>query len=94
MPIKTPLYGSGNGERVFTGSSQNAPIEALNTLLTLPFTLANQVMSGLAQSIQGLGGDGYDSRQFREFSPHGEVVPKMTTKQLTAKNIFGAGGSQ
>ncbi len=93
MPVGTVIYGSGDGSSMLSRSPRSmSPVDALGQALLLPFTLPLQIVESL-RSGPGYA-DGYGGRIMRQFTPHGEVVQEMTTRQLNSKNIFGAGGSQ
>ena len=95
--VKTPIYGSGDGRPALPAAPQPLgfppnPVALFTAMFQMPINLVNSFF----QPIMGpeKKNDGMDGRVERRFTPHGEVVQEMTTRQLVDKNIFGAGGSQ
>jgi hypothetical protein len=94
MPWKTIIYGSGaeEGRDKLDEAKQKENAESKFTLaqqlasnpLTAPLAPLALIAATL-QSGSALGGP----MAARDFTPYGELVPKIGTKTLNDQNIFG-----
>jgi len=96
---ETIIYGSGNGnnadsrEKVPEAAEAEKPNEMMvnaEKMLSNPLTAPLAPLAMFVAALQGAGTGG--PMPARRFSPRGALVQEMSTKTLTDKNIFGAGG--
>lgn len=101
---RTIIYGSGNAaeadakEKVPAAEEEAKPDvmeENARKMLSNPLTapLALPALPALILAALQRGGGISSPSPPRDFSPRGAVVQTMSSKELSNKNFFGAGGS-